>query len=165
MRKRILLKNKNKHGMLLASEVLKMVLSVIAIGFLIYLLYSLYYNKVEGEKHDKAAVIMERFKESAVYLRSNESINSVVLNDFIVSGWGVFPYIDIIEKPNACSGENCFCFCDKVLFRQLSKCDDNAVCFVSRDLMKFEGFDLGDSKDPISIEIYEKDGFLGVRKI
>lgn len=165
MGSKVFFRNKDKRGMLLASEVLKMVLSVIAIGFLVYLLYSLYYNKVEGEKHDKAVVIMEKFKESAVYLRSNDSIDSVVLNDFIVSGWGVFPYIDVIERPNSCSGENCFCFCDKVLFRQLSKCDDNAICFVSGDLMNFEGFDLGSSEDPVSIEVYEKDGFLGVRRI
>lgn len=155
---------KNKQGMLLASEVLKMILSVIAIGFLIYLLYSLYYNKVEGENHDKAALILERLAEEADYVLNNDNVTSRVLEDIIVSGWGVFPYIDSKERPNACAGKNCFCFCDDAWWGQISECDDAALCYMRDNLMVFEEFDLGDSGDPIRIEVYEEEGFLGVRK-
>lgn len=156
---------KTRKGMLLASEVLKMVLAVIAIGFLVYLLYSLYYSKVDGESKQKAAEILSELKNITKYIEETENVSSMVHPDVIVSGWGVYSYIDVAEKPNTCNNQNCFCLCDDAYWGQISNCDDVALCFIKENLMQFEEFDLGSSENPRSIEIFEEEGFIGVRGI
>ncbi|MEX0920536.1 MAG: hypothetical protein WDZ69_03080 [Candidatus Pacearchaeota archaeon] len=95
----------DRKGFLLAEETLKMILSVIAIGFLAFLLFSLY-------NAGKSSQDLEFAEESVDFLL--EGINAEVedVEIFNPEGWVVvsWPYEGMV--PDACSNvgwENCIC--------------------------------------------------------
>ena len=164
---RSLINRKNRKGMLLASEVLKMVLSVISIGLLIYLLVSLYYNNVEGKKKDEASQLVERIKDIMERIESSNNVSSEVIGEIVPSGWYIFSYTGEELKPNSCSGNSCFCICDDVWVdvfdRQIKECGNDGVCSIRNNLIEFEDIEILDSGET-SIEIYKDENFVGIRK-
>lgn len=159
---------RNKKGMLLASEVLKMVLSVLAIGLLVYLLTSLYYNNIEGKKRDEAVQLVDRMKDVVSRIESSNNVTNESVDQILPSGWTIFSFTEAELKPNSCSGENCFCICDEVwvdIFdRQVKECGNDGVCVVKENLMEFENIEIEDAGET-SVLIFEYEGFIGVREI
>lgn len=161
-------KKQNKRGMLLASEVLKMVLSVLAIGVLVYLLASLYYNNIEGKKKDEAIDLVSRMGEVIERIENLNNVTNESVDQIIPSEWSIFSFTESELKPNSCSGINCFCVCDEVWIdvfdRQVKECSEDGVCVIQENLMKFDAIEILDA-GRTSILIYEYEGFIGVKKI
>jgi hypothetical protein len=131
-----------KKGMLLATETLKIVLSVISISLLAFLLYSLYYSGIDKQNEKAAEASLERFSEVVRELKTNsEFVGSV--DGLTPSGWYLFSFVDEEKKPNQCVGGNCFCICkNAALFGdlfdgQIKKCDDGGKCLVVSNLEEF----------------------------
>ncbi|MEX0920825.1 MAG: hypothetical protein WDZ62_01020 [Candidatus Pacearchaeota archaeon] len=96
---------KTKKGFLLAEETLKMILAVIAIGFLAFLLFSLYNSGKESRDLQFAT-------ESLDFLMGEierENGNVEILNP---KGWVIISWPHEEIKPNSCSNlgwEKCIC--------------------------------------------------------
>ena len=140
--------------MLLVEETLKMIIAVIAIGFLIYFLVSLYFAKVQGNELNQANADVNYLKSVINGRGENATLNNPV-------GWNVFSFVQG-DKPNACAGENCLCVCDRLIFnfdvpiygskdeRQFDECNENGGCVAVKDLKSFE---------PIEIEKFTEINF------
>ena len=136
----------NKKATLLMEEVLKIIVAVICLGFLIFLLISLYFaatgaqNKKEAEESMKDVLSKEiesinsggEFKEQGIRIPNPSS-------------WYIFSFVGEENKPNLCTSQNCVCICENVrvnLFnwqkRQVERCDDKGSCVVVSNLKKFE---------------------------
>ncbi len=138
----------NKKGNLLPEEVLKIIIAVICIGFLIFLLVSLYFSVTGGEKKKEAEASM---KSENGLAKEIERINlggetkeqgHPVLNP---AGWYIFSFTGEDLKPNLCAGNNCICICENVAVnffnpqkRQVEKCDDKGSCTSVSNLKSFE---------------------------
>ena len=150
----------NKKGFLLAEETLKIILAVIAIGFLAYLLVSIYLNSITNQKIAQAQASLDRIKE----VIANEASVSEVVSDITPPGWSLFSFID--EKPNSCVGENCLCICNDLLttlFKsQADHCDSKGVCEIVENLEYFEEIKI--KKPAISIEIVKSEGRIIIRE-
>lgn len=158
-----------KKGMLLASETLKMVLAVIGIGFLIFLLTSLYFSNSVSQNKQKAELLMKNIRNVSSNLNPITH-NSSNLYNIVPSGWNIISYVGAVQKPNQCAGENCLCICDSVysyggIFgdRQISECTKRGVCQVFSNLTKSPTINIGKTKT--SIQIYRYGVFLGVKQI
>ena len=152
---------KSKRAFLLAEETLKIIISVIAIGFLAFFLASLYLNSVNAQNLVKATASLERIKE----VIQNPEATDEVVSDITPSGWVLFSFIGE-KKPNSCGGENCLCICDNIRInvfdRQIKECDSGGVCEVFSNL---EGFGEIEIKKPSSsIEIIKSGGVLSIRE-
>ena len=119
----------SKRGMLLVEETLKMIIAVIAIGFLIYFLVSLYFTRVQGNELNQANADINLLNNAIKAGTPSETLNNPV-------GWYLFSFIEG-KKPNACVNENCLCICDKVYYktyfgfgedRQFTECNKNGAC-------------------------------------
>jgi len=148
-----------KKGMLLASEVLKVVLAVISISFLIYLLFALYYANANEQAKAQATEVVNRMKDIVTRLNSGV-ITSERITDINPEGWNIFSYTGSERKPNLCAGENCLCICDEVFYdninvfgiqlakdRQLNECDKKGVCLAIPALSKFQDFEIKSASD------------------
>jgi hypothetical protein len=151
----------NIKGMLLVEETLKMILAVIAIGFLIYILVSIYFAKVQGNELIAANANIELIRKNIL----NLSENQIVLNNPV--GWNLFSFVDG-EKPNACAEENCLCICDEVLVdsfilfdtnRQFDECNEDGACLGISNLQKFNPIEI---KKLTKILIKKSDGKVEV---
>ncbi len=156
---------KNKKGNLLPEEVLKIIIAVIAIGFLIFLLVSLYFS-VTGEQKKKEAEASITDSQGGIAPEINR-INAggeplaqgkLVPNP---SGWYILSFVGEDIKPNSCTGGNCVCICENVALnifnwqkRQANKCDDKGTCTVVSNLKKFD-----------KIKIESKGIYLSIRKV
>jgi len=118
----------DKRGFLLAEETLKIILAVIAIGFLAYLLFSIY--SVRKEARDLEFAI-----SSIDFLMTEMNNEKTEIEIYNPSGWWIasWPYQGIM--PNFCSNldwENCLCIFPKgILARTPSAYADdsnNGVC-------------------------------------
>lgn len=160
--------NRDKRGMLLASEVLKMVLSVISIGILVYLLFSLYYNNIEGKKKDEAILLIDRISDIVERIETMNNVTNESITQIIPSGWSIFSFVDSDLKPNSCSGINCICICDEVWVdvfdRQIKECGNDGVCYVNSKFRKFDAIEIEDAGET-SILIFEYEDFIGVKEI
>ena len=126
----------NKKGFLLAEETLKIILAVIAIGFLAYLLFSLYNSNKNAKDLELAEASLEHLvKEIASGSTEIEIYNPTTNNAWYVVGWPVSG-----ERPLYCDNlgwEKCLCICkfsvlQMVTPSKLSKlCDDKGVCMES----------------------------------
>jgi len=76
-----------KRGFLLAEETLKIILGVIAIGFLAFLLFSLY-------SHSKDAKELELARESLDFIMDEVSLGKTTVDIYNPEGWnlGVWPH-------------------------------------------------------------------------
>ncbi len=94
-----------KKGFLLAEETLKMILSVIAIGFLAFLLFSLYNAGKSSQK-------LEFAEESADFLIGEINAGRDEVEIFNPDGWVVVSWPHEGMMPDACSNvgwESCIC--------------------------------------------------------
>lgn len=124
----------NKSGFLLAEETLKIIVSLIAIGFLVYLLASLYLTNVNGQKKAHADSNLGRITD----VIKNVNLAEEDVTQLSPAGWFLFSFVE--EKPNLCAGENCLCICDNIflgLGNQERKCNKEGVCEVVPNLESF----------------------------
>ncbi len=124
----------NKKGFLLAEETLKIIISVICIGFLVFFLTSLYFAKMNSEKLKQAESSLERISE----VIENSEAKSEPVNGLTPEGWYLFSFVDE-KKPNSCAGKNCLCICDKLgslnfWISQAEKCNKDGVCLIFDNL-------------------------------
>jgi len=129
---------RNKKGLLLASEMVKIVISVIAIGFLVYLLTMIYFSKVAEQKQIEAKKILTDTSNVESIASIINQINKgeipgkaksrEILNP---KGWYIFAFTVAGERPNECANENCICICENVIDvfnRQIKTCDAEGAC-------------------------------------
>ena len=153
-----------KKGFLLAEETLKMILAVIAIGFLAFFLTSLYFNSVDNQNRIKAESSLERLKDVIM----NEEVSTEVVSDITPAGWNLFSFVGE-KKPNSCSGENCLCICDDVidtiLFvtdRQIKECDGKGICEIVPELEDFGEIKI--ERPSVSVEVLKSESKVIIRK-
>lgn len=153
-----------KKGFLLAEETLKMILAVIAIGFLAFFLTSLYFNSVDNQNRIKAESSLERLKDVIM----NEEVSTEVVSDITPAGWNLFSFVGE-KKPNSCSGENCLCICDDVidtiLFvtdRQIKECDGKGICEIVPELEDFGEIKI--ESPSVSVEVLKSESKIIIRE-
>lgn len=152
MIKRLRLKS-NKKGMLLASQVLKMVIALISIIILIGLLMSLYFAKTNAQKIKEATILLKGDTEGSLNLAlKGVREGTIPEKDFSVKqpkGWYLHSFTGTEVKPNQCTGLNCLCLCDDVVGlnvfnwaserkRQAKECDNDGVCLIIQDMVSFD---------------------------
>ena len=130
----------NKKGFLLAEQVLKIVLSLIALSFLIYFLTSLYFANAETKNKQQAELTLEEIKDLTKTLPTEFTLLSP-------KGWYLFSFTGEPIKPNSCLGENCLCICKNVgglnpfkseEERQRIECDNSGVCSNIKNLGDYD---------------------------
>ncbi len=149
----------NKRGFLLAEETLKIILSVIAIGFLIYFLASLYYANKGDNEMELAQASLEHLIEEI-----NTGVAEVVIynpEDWEFSSW---PFEE--EIPDVCSNlgwVECVCICeDKGYFYEVNKCNKNGFCTESEDIIFEQGLVIED--EPLNLNINYDNNEVVVRR-
>ena len=154
----------DKKGFLLAEETLKIILAVIAIGFLAYLLFSLY-------NANKTAKDLELAKESLDFLVQEINAQRAEVKIYNPEGWVIYSWPNTYTKgillwqttkegiPLSCSNlgwSSCICICKK---DTPDKCDSKGIC-----LDNPLGFSLGDSikiqDPPINLAIDYKNKII-----
>ncbi len=123
----------NKKGFLLAEETLKIILAVIAIGFLVYLLFSVYKTNKDSGNLELAKASMETLVSGI----NNSKARIEIYNpsNWIICSWpnpystGFGPFQSIkLGMPKFCSNlglDNCLCICKK---ENPDSCDKNGIC-------------------------------------
>ena len=122
-----------------------MIISVIAISFLVVFLVQLYFTKVQGNELNQANADINNIRTII-----NARGNSTILNN--PAGWNLFSFIEG-DKPNACAGETCLCICDKVFWSkiqlwksadklQFDECNKNGACTAVKNLQGFEPIEI-----------------------
>ncbi|MBU0958356.1 MAG: hypothetical protein KKB31_00280 [Nanoarchaeota archaeon] len=142
--------DKNKKGMLLGEETLKIVVALIAIVFLVYFLTALYFSKKHAADFEQAEATLERVSN---IILSGESTGVMGINP---DGWWFFGFTGD-EKPDSCAGISCLCICEKIVSwnfweSQAEECSKNGVCSSVPGLRQF---------NPIKIQDPDK-GITGV---
>jgi hypothetical protein len=147
---------KNKHGFLLGEETVKIIIAVICIGFLVFLLTSLYFS-LSGKQDSKYA-------EASLGLIANEvkridaggEINPAGIQIPNPSGWNIFSFVGEDKKPNLCSNGNCVCICKNILInvfdRQIKSCDSDGFCSQVSNLNRFSKIKIENDGTWISIQ-------------
>ena len=97
---------RNNHGEILVNETLKIILSVIAIGFLVFFLTSLYSAKVHNKDFIAATNTIER-----IDLVANAGGGEI--DALTPAGWSLFSFVRR-DRPNSCAEKSCLCLCDDV---------------------------------------------------
>ncbi|MBT4258011.1 hypothetical protein HOD88_02420 [archaeon] len=146
-----------KRGEILVNETLKIILSVIAIGFLVFFLTSLYFAKIYDESFIAAQNTAEQI--DLVVKAGGGEVDALT-----PKGWSIFSFVRR-DRPNSCSGKSCLCLCDdvpKVQFwkNQLDECNKKGVCLIVDGLIEFDEIKI--KKELTSIEISEKGGQVSV---
>jgi len=164
----------NKKGMLLASEVIKIVLGLIGIALLVYLLVALYFTNVDQKKFMQAQSTIEIISGHINEFQYNPSYVGEMYGVTPIK-WTIFSYTGSELKPNQCSFENCICICDEVredywLFkaeeRQEKECSKDGACLIVSNLDKFENIYIpSPSEKMINLKITLEGGLVKVRKI
>jgi len=110
----------NKNGFLLAEETLKIILAVIAIGFLAYLLFSLYQSAKDSKNFELA-------KESLQFLTSEINSGKTKVDIYNPDSWHISTWSSL-AGPKTCSNlgwEWCICICKE---STAESCDENGIC-------------------------------------
>ncbi len=140
----------NKKAFLLAEETLKIIIALIAIGFLIYFLTSLYFNSINAQKRVEAEASLTRISD----VIDNKQISIEDVTDITPHGWRLFSFVEE-EKPNSCAGESCLCICPNALFNQAKKCGIKGVCEIVANLEDFGEIKI--KKPSISVQVSKSD--------
>ena len=114
----------NKHGFLLAEETLKLIISVIAIGFLAFLLFSLYQANKDSNDLDLA-------KESLEFLTSQINSEKTQADIYNPEGW----WLGTWTKLQKCSNvglESCICICKE---KDADSCDKDGICLDNKGFL------------------------------
>ena len=153
----------NKRGFLLAEETLKLVLAVIAIGFLAYLLFSLYFSVKDSRD-------LELAKESLNFLMSEISSGRTTVDIYNPSNWMIATWPHDVtrlglsnkeEFPQSCSNiglQSCICLCEfsnvnPTLTTDLTaeECDSVGICLDNKGFLIEEDEYLGGGENTIKI--------------
>jgi hypothetical protein len=147
---------KNKRGMLLAEETLKIIIALIGIGFLVYFLVALYFATQDDKSLEQAKKTLERVDDIIKKLAEGKS----ELQDISPKGWYLFGFTE--KLPNVCAGGSCVCICDRLwketsIFtswedRQRNECSEEGACLVVNDLKKFTEIKITDKLTKIEIK-------------
>jgi len=135
---------KNKKANLLPEEVLKILIAVICIGFLIFLLVSLYSSLTGQQSKKEALASIDLISKEITRINNDGEYNIQGIPVPNPSGWYIFSFVGEELKPNLCTGINCVCICEDVTYifnwqkRLAKKCDDKGSCFVVSNLKKFD---------------------------
>ena len=164
------MKVKNKRGMLLASQVLKIVLAVLGIALLVYLLFALYNAGSNSADLKKAKSAIDKISGELLLVRANNAYIGNV-SDMTPNSWSLFSFVQG-TKPNICSGQSCLCICDEVYTvwgllkdRQQKECDKSGACLVVSDLQEFNEIPIQESNGFFtSIEIKKSGNWIKVSK-
>ena len=138
-----------KNGFLLAENVLKMVIALICIGFLIYLLFSLYYGNQKAKQLEQAKASLDIIVKA---INSGDS-SALIYNpsNWFIESW---PYEGTMPKSCSSFGwENCICVCgttSSINQRAADKCDDSGVCINQEKEIIVMG--VGGKQSPIRID-------------
>jgi len=156
---------KNKKGeQLLSTEVVKTVITVICLMFLVYLLVSLYFARVNSSKLSQAQESIDRINQALNHMELND-LKEYTLDAVSPSKWIILGYVGNEVKPNSCNGKDCLCICkDSKDSEQLEQCSDNGVCSEISILKDFAEFELG-MRDgtPIGIKLIRNNGTIEVK--
>lgn len=138
---------RNKKGFLLGEETVKIIISVIVIGFLIYFLLSLYFKNAKEHEFELAKEVLVGNNSGSFKLLIDQARDSPdgFSEEFFFhnpGGWHFFGFLFTEKKPNSCVGKSCVCICDSVYFenlpwdkdRQLKECDEEGICLEVEDL-------------------------------
>ena len=164
---------KNKRGMLLASEVIKIVLSVMGLAILVFLLFAIYGANSKTKDLAKAKHIMEQISEKLDQIVIDVSYVGEIYQITPV-GWSIFSFVQGEIMPNPCFGQNCICICDRkiegyIIYgedRQEKECSEEGVCLVVENLNKFsEILITKNSGKFVSLKIFEDKGVIEVKEI
>lgn len=162
-------KNQNKRGFLLAEQVVKIVIALIALGFLVYFLSSLYFSKIALEKQEQAQSILSTGGDTLK--KHIESLSGEAQDTFLLpspNGWYLFSFTGDKEKPQACEKKNCLCICDNVANiwgRQLKYCNEQGSCLIVENLKNYENeLEILISAKTGTELIVKKDGKIEVQK-
>ena len=156
---------KEKKGMLLASETLKIIIAVICLSFLVYLVGRIYFSNVNNQAKIEAQKTLTTMKE--IYPKLNSTNPSHPVYGLSAKGWTIFSFSDTDPKPDVCAGQDCICLCDTVTFdvfnAQLKKCTENNVCYTSKMILSEPSIYI--KKDgTTNIELFKSGNWYGVRK-
>ena len=151
---------KSKRGFLLAEETLKVILAVIAIGFLVFLLFSLY-------RAGKDSKDLELAKESLGFLEQEIVAEKASVDIYNPKGWnlGVWPHPVIVSRylglskevevqyPKSCENlgwTSCICICED---NNEESCDENGACFNNEKKFEINGGNIEIKDPPIILSI------------
>jgi hypothetical protein len=137
----------NKKGFLLAETTLKIVIAVICIGFLVYLLVSIYLNNQSTQDLELAEASLDHLI-SEINLKHTE-VEIYNPKGWWISSWSSEPF------PNQCSDmgwENCLCICDDEFYKdEKQDCNAKGICLESSASVKGKFIKI--DKVPIKLEI------------
>lgn len=124
---------RGKKGFLLGEETVKIIIAVIALGFLVYLLVAIYFNSQKDEEQEQA-------KASLDYLITEIASESEEIEIYSPSGWSILSWPFDGKSPEVCSSlgwSSCICICETPSFTSfelrtsgnyLDNCNENGVC-------------------------------------
>jgi len=123
----------DKKGFLLAEETLKIILAVIAIGFLAFLLFFLY-------NANKTAKDLELAEESLDFLFQEINAQRAEVEIYNPKGWIISSW-SLGQRPQSCENlgwSSCICICkDNIArFSKLNECNIKGICL--ENPQKFE---------------------------
>ena len=143
-----------KKGMLLAEETLKIVLAVIALSFLVYFLFSLYFSNLSDSKQKQAEANLLKISEAIEVIQIGGESEIKALTP---AGWVLFSYANSEVKPNSCSGKDCLCICEETfLGNQEKKCLTDGACLLVDNLKSFENVEIKNSDEGLTNILIEK---------
>ena len=154
----------NKHGFLLAEETLKLIISVIAIGFLAYFLVSLYFSARTSQE-------LEQAKETLPFLMNETIAGRTSADIYNPKGWLLGSWPHVVEKgilffkeremqlPKTCSNlglTSCICLCEK---DSAESCDNDGICLNNEGFL-IEGSSIKIENPPLNINIDQTNKIL-----
>ncbi|MEK6898030.1 MAG: hypothetical protein AABX28_01585 [Nanoarchaeota archaeon] len=160
-----MIKIKNKKGFLLAEETLKIVIALIALGFLVYFLTALYFANINKQKLEQAENSLTRIGEIFDGLAEGNFEVQDISNP---KGWHLFSFVENV-KPNSCAGENCICICSRVyddpiraIFvsweeRQAKECTDGGSCLIAENLGHFDEIKIKNTDEGLTQVLIKKE--------
>lgn len=160
-------KNWNRRGFLLGEETLKIIIAVICIMFLVYLLFYIYYARINDKKKVEAGESLGRIAEIIGDTNAIEQ-NYEIPNP---AGWYLFSFTQDI-KPNSCANENCICICSKKIGipllnteeRQAGECSEKGACRIVKNIVGFEAIKIGSPDSLTNILIKKESGMVYIIK-
>jgi hypothetical protein len=159
---------RDKKGFLLTSEVLKIIVAVVCIGFLVYFLVSLYFANLVDEKTRIAEGVLNGDNGIGKEIERLNAGGEPDVNGFHVQGpvgWHLFSFVGV-DKPNSCLDSNCVCICSRTLINlfknQVKKCDKNGACLPVSNLKEFSPIKI--SRGGIFVSINEVEEFIEIKR-
>lgn len=143
----------NKKGFqLLGEETVKIIIAVICIGFLVYLLGSLYYGYSGDQDLEQAEATLEKLVEEI------DLVNVGSQNEFEIynpDDWYFLTFSGNV--PNQCSNlgwTDCVCMCEDFLrYRNhFIECNKNGACIEIQDF-QYSKLEIEVDKPPVKIKI------------